>query len=231
MSAVRTLSRLDLEGIKARTKELLRNLNHSYAANISLWAAASKPLKTSHLTAFVMPRCHSRHAGWAETLQRRRHLYSNRNPEPPATSYLFSSRVLDTSVGGEEFRRRVSTEVGKTEKRRKEKKDSQSSSRCNVIASDSTSLPSTTADRAATFAPSARACSSRRSLWCWVSSFPDVLRLRSSASWEDGGGSASTLNAKHPHERALSSANRICYVCVLHYVAVSPCFAFMHRTV
>lgn len=185
-----TLSRLDLEGIKARTKELLRNLNDSYAANISLWAAASKPLKTSHLTAFVMPRRHSRHAGWAETLQRRRHLYSNRNPEPPALPIYFSARGLDTSVGGEEFRRRVSTEGGKNreEAQRKKKKDSQSSSRCNVIASDSTSLPSTTADRAATFAPSARACSSRRSLWCWASSLPDVLRLRSSASWEDGGG-------------------------------------------
>lgn len=128
-----------------------------------------------------MPRRHSRHAGWAETLQRRRHLYSNRNPEPPALPICFRREGLTPF-----FPR------GRKEKKR----DSQSTSRCNVIASDSASLPSTTADRAATFAPSARACSSRRSLWCWVSSFPDVLRLRSSASWEDGGGRSVEARAR-----------------------------------
>lgn len=137
-----------------------------------------------------MPRRHSRHAGWAETLQRRRHLYSNRNPEPPAPPICFRREGLTPPSEA-----RNSAGVFRQRAERK-KKDSQSTSRCNVIASDSASLPSTTADRAATFAPSARACSSRRSLWCWVSSFPDVLRLRSSASWEDGGGRSVEARAR-----------------------------------
>lgn len=182
MSTVRMLSQLDLEGIKAPTKKLLRSLNHSYAANISLWVAASEPLKTSHLTAFVMPRRRSGHARWAGTLQRRRRLYSNRNPEPPGLPICFRREGLTRPSGARNstgmFRQRA--ESRRTTKRKK--KDSPSTSRCNVIASDSASLPSTTADRAVTFAPSARACSSRRSLWCRASSFPEVLRFRSCAS-------------------------------------------------
>lgn len=113
-------------------------------------------------------------------------------PEAAALVFVFSVSAWHFSLSSRNstgcWTKTITPDRQRVKDREKERKkyrenDSQSTSRCSVIASDSTSFPSTTDDRAVTFASRARACSSRKSDQWWASLFQDVLRLRSCASW------------------------------------------------
>lgn len=148
--------------------ELLRRPNHSHSANISLQVVAPKALKTLHFTTFFTLRRHSEHGRWAKTLQWRWHIYSNYTLSC-AAHICFQCQHLTFQFELEEFyrvlnknnnARQAESERPREKEREREmggkkkyrENDSQSTSRCSVIASDSTFFPSTTDDSAVTFA-------------------------------------------------------------------------------